>query len=235
MGLERFTPGPGSAGELHAQHLSRYDFAGRYIPGKRIIDAACGTGYGSSHLLQLGAGSVTGIDLSEEGIAYAKKHYISKGLTYIRGDVSNLQPAGRADCVVSFETIEHLDDPEAFLAAVRGALIPGGLFIVSTPVRRRGSLSDRPENPFHVREWNEEEFDHLLSGYFSVRQFFHQYVYRKRPWPFSRTINGFVMKLFPGSRSEGFGRFPVVDRPWDLPDLIVEEGYMIVVCSGGGE
>ena len=48
--IERFAPGPGAGRELESQHLSRYDFASRFTAGKRVIDIACGTGYGSSLL-----------------------------------------------------------------------------------------------------------------------------------------------------------------------------------------
>jgi len=232
MELERFSPEAAPDGELNAQHIARYDFASRYTAGKRVVDVACGTGYGSAFLRSKGALSVTGIDLSEEAIAHAAKHHAAAGITFLRGDVSLLRSVAPADCVVSFETIEHLGDPDTLLSPASGILGPEGLFIVSTPVRHGGSLADRPANPFHVREWNEEEFDLLLSRYFPARRFYFQYVYRKRPYPLSRTLNRIALRLFLARRSEGFGRFPVVDGKPDLPDSLVERGYMIAVCSG---
>jgi len=232
MELERFRPGVRSDGELQAQHLSRYEFAAKYAPGKKIIDVACGTGYGSALLLRQGAIQVTGIDLSGAAIDYAQRHYSLKGLTFIRGDVSILRSAVPSDCIVSFETIEHLENPDALLLPVREVLSPDGLFIVSTPVRHGGLLTDRPANPYHIREWNEEEFDALLSRYFSVRNFYFQYVYRKRAYPFSRRINRFALSLFHPGVSKGFAVFPVVGEPWDVPGYLVDSGYMIAVCSG---
>jgi SAM-dependent methyltransferase len=232
VALERFTPGSGSDRELQAQHQSRYEFAAGYTAGRRIIDVACGSGYGSAFLKSRGAESVTGIDVSEEAITYAKEHYAADGVSFLLGDAGLLRDAGRADCIVSFETIEHLEDPGTFLSASRDALGPGGLFIVSTPVRPGGSLSDRPANPFHIREWNQEEFDRLLAEYFPVRNFYYQYVYRKRPYPLSRTLNKWSLRsLFP-DRSSNFDRFPVVAGPWNLPTFLVERGYMVAVCSG---
>ncbi len=232
MELERFKPGSGPQGELHAQHLSRYEFASRYVPGKRIVDVACGTGYGSSHLLRAGARSVTGIDISEEAIAHAKAHYAAEGVSFLRGDVALVRGTAPVDCIISFETIEHLVDPETLLGPVRELLGSGGRFIVSTPVRHGGSLTDRPANPFHVREWNEEEFDLLLARFFPLREFHYQYVYRKQFWPLSRTMNRVAMGWLYAARSAGFDRFPVLDRAWDIPALLVERGYMVVVCSG---
>lgn len=231
MELERFKPGTSSDAELHAQHLSRYVFAAPYAAGRRIIDVACGTGYGSSLLRARGATAVTGIDISEEAIAHARREYAAPGISFLRGDVSLISAAGPADCVVSFETIEHLDDPGTLLVPARELLGPAGRFIVSTPVRRGGALSDRPANPFHVREWNEDEFDRLLAPHFGERRFHYQYVYRKYPWPLSRTINRSLLGAFFRGGSEGFGGYPVVDRAWPIPGALVEKGYMIVVCS----
>lgn len=232
MELERFKPEQGPQGELHAQHVSRYTFASRYTAGKRVVDVACGTGYGSALLRREGALTVTGVDLSAEAIAHANAHYVADGITFTCGDVSILKRSGPTDCLVSFETIEHLEDPDALLAPIGDILTPGGLFIVSTPVRQGGALSDRPVNPFHVREWNEEEFDRLLSRYFPDRNYFYQYVYRKRPYPLSRTLNRLALAMFLPQRSGSFTRFPVVERAWDLPEALVCRGYMVVVCSG---
>ncbi len=234
MELERFTPETRPKGELHAQHVSRYEFASRHTAGKRVVDVACGTGYGSSLLRRHGAASVTGIDISAEAVAHAAGHYAAEGITFLSGDVSMLRTVGPADCIVSFETIEHLDDPETLLVPARELLGPGGCLIVSTPVRHAGSLGDRPANPFHVREWNEVEFDGLLARHFSARRFYYQYVYRKRSWPLSRTLNRLTLASLFSRRSAGFDKFPVVDGRWDLPGALVERGYMTVVCSGSG-
>jgi SAM-dependent methyltransferase len=230
--LERFEPDSISRGQLHAEHFSRYEFAARFASGKRIVDIACGAGYGAALLKCHGAEVVIGIDRSEETIARAKGAYAMGGVTFLQGEISMLLTVGPADCIVSFETIEHIEHPETLLAASRDALVPDGLFIVSTPVRLRGTLQDRPENRYHVREWREAEFDRLLSGYFSDRKFSYQYIYRRHFYPLSRTIGRVVMNSFYGERAAAFARFPVVDRAWTLPGWLIERGFMIAVCSG---
>jgi SAM-dependent methyltransferase len=232
MGLERFKPGSGANSELHSQHVSRYDFASRFVAGKRVVDVACGTGYGSALLRERGALSVTGIDLSDEAIAFAQRQFVAEGISFIRGDVSLLLSTGPAEVIVSFETIEHLDDPESLLIAARGILGGQGLFIVSTPVRHEGTIADRPANPYHVREWNETEFDDLLARHFTARRYFFQMVYRKRPWPLSRTINRLLLRSILGARAADFASFPVVERGWEAPVALVERGYIVAVCSG---
>ena len=54
-------------------HLSRYRFAKSYCAGKRVLDAACGTGYGSAVLAEA-ADEVHGIDKCGEAVAYAGKN-----------------------------------------------------------------------------------------------------------------------------------------------------------------
>ena len=69
---ERFVPGV--RGEIWIEHWHRYHFAARLVAGKRVLDVACGEGYGTA-LLAESAAEVTGVDLSEAAIAHAKKAY----------------------------------------------------------------------------------------------------------------------------------------------------------------
>jgi 2-polyprenyl-3-methyl-5-hydroxy-6-metoxy-1,4-benzoquinol methylase len=67
---ERFIPG--TPGEIWVEHWHRYHFAARWCEGKRVLDVACGEGYGSA-LLARGASRVTGVDISPEAVAHAQK------------------------------------------------------------------------------------------------------------------------------------------------------------------
>src|SRR5215207_137502 len=57
--LERFDPGAGSGRLIDAEHRGRYWWAAQVAPGRDVLDAACGTGYGSAILRTAGAKSVT--------------------------------------------------------------------------------------------------------------------------------------------------------------------------------
>jgi len=135
------------------EHLARYRFARERARGG-ILDVACGAGYGTAML-----GAVGG-DLSLGVLRYAARHYPAP---YVATDALRL-PFGRAfDTVVSFETIEHLRDPERFVSECVRVLRPGGLFIVSTP--NRDLWSPHSSSPFfhpHVREFNRKEFLAIL-------------------------------------------------------------------------
>lgn len=105
------------------------------LAGKTALDVGCGAGLLCEPLARLGA-SVTGVDAAEENIAAARLHAEGSGLAiaYCHGDVARLGLTG-FDLVTSLEVLEHVADKGAFVAALAGALAPGGLMILSTPNR----------------------------------------------------------------------------------------------------
>jgi SAM-dependent methyltransferase len=174
MGLDRAGAGVSEAtgerlvpevqrGELvHAEHLARYRFAAGLARGRRVLDAACGEGYGSALLASAGAASVTGVDIDEATVVRARERY---GLGFEVADVASLPfREGSFDLIVSFETIEHLGDPEAAVAELSRVLAPAGVLIISTPNKHEYLVP----NEFHVREFTHEEFVDLLGERFAV-------------------------------------------------------------------
>jgi SAM-dependent methyltransferase len=162
------------------QHLTRYRWAARFVEARQVIDAACGTGYGSDILATDGrAAAVNGFDLDADAVAEANARYASEVVHFADGDVTRL-PAGDRSCdvYVSFETIEHLPQDEAYLADVVRVLRPDGRFLCSTPNRRwfhpGAALADRPLNPFHVREYDQQDFGRLLARFFGRVEWYGQ-------------------------------------------------------------
>ena len=151
---ERLVP-EGAVEASLQEHLGRYRFARARAQG-RVLDVACGTGYGTA---MLGA---VGVDLSLEALRYAGRYTERR----VAADAARL-PFGRIfDTVVSFETIEHVPDPERFVAECARVLRPGGLFIVSTPNRELWTpRSPRPLQRHHVREFNRKEFLRVLRPF----------------------------------------------------------------------
>lgn len=171
---ERFVPGVG--GEIEAEHLSRYLFAAPLCAGRRVLDIACGEGFGSAMLAGV-AKEVVGMDIDAPTIELARRNYGADGderLSFAVGSCEKI-PAKRGsfDVVVSFETIEHIEDQTGFLREVRRVLRPGGVFVCSTP-DKSVYLAGQAANPFHKKELTAAEFEKLLSGRFEHAAFFGQ-------------------------------------------------------------
>jgi ubiquinone/menaquinone biosynthesis C-methylase UbiE len=166
---------------LFREHMARYAFAKNLIKGGRVLDVACGRGFGSLSLAET-AGEVIGLDLDAESIAYAKKRwYHQPNLRFQTGDALRLPfPDDSFDTVVSLETIEHLRDQRLFLREIRRVLKPKGRFIISTPdreVTRKILIDTSYRNPFHLHEFSLEEFKSLLSSHFLIVGVYGQFLY----------------------------------------------------------
>lgn len=167
------------AGRRSDAHVARYMFATQFIrPGDRVLDAACGLGYGSAILADATfADSVLGIDLDPAAVAYATSHYGStrSRLSFRAMDaqaVAELEPES-LDVVVSFETLEHLSDPDAFLAACRRALTPAGRLIGSVP-NMWVDAEGRDPNPHHLQVFDRPALEQLCRRHFFIEHTYGQ-------------------------------------------------------------
>jgi SAM-dependent methyltransferase len=160
---ERIVPDETSPG-IVALHLKRYEFALPWCRDRAVLDAGCGVGYGTAHLAEVAA-SVVGVDRDEGAVAYGRERYARSNVEFRVGDLLDLDLADASfDVVCSFETIEHLDDVEAFLAEIVRVLRRDGVFLVSTP--RVEETTGSPENPFHRVELSPRDFEALLRRFF---------------------------------------------------------------------
>lgn len=107
-------------------------------PGGRVLDVGCGTGFLAERLARRGFWGV-GVDLSPDSVDIANERLREIGLDgALRAEVGSAYdpPGGTFDLITLTDVLEHLEDPRACLAALRGRLAPGGLLVVSTPNRR---------------------------------------------------------------------------------------------------
>ncbi|RUT42874.1 class I SAM-dependent methyltransferase [Paenibacillus anaericanus] len=172
---ERFILGKAGGG-IETEHLHRYHSLLEMSAGKTILDAACGEGFGAA-LLATKAKSVWGIDISDEAISYAKKNYHRYNLNYKQGSIEKLEfEDNYFDIVVSFETIEHVDElvQEQFLKEVARVLKTDGILVISTPDKYLHSDLPNHINPFHVKEFYFNEFEKYLKRNFENIEFFNQ-------------------------------------------------------------
>jgi ubiquinone/menaquinone biosynthesis C-methylase UbiE len=164
---ERVIPGQVND-DLWSEHMARYAFARRYAQGKRVLDAGCGTGYGSAELVQA-ANEVIGVDVAADAIEYAKANYPLPGLRFIESSCTAVPfPPESFDVVVGFEVIEHLTDYREFINEAARVLTPEGLFIVSSPNKRyyAETRAETGPNPYHQHEFEAAEFVRELERAF---------------------------------------------------------------------
>ena len=179
---ERFLPE--CSGEIWAEHWHRYVFAARHVTGLDVLDIACGEGYGSA-MLAGAAKSVTGVDIDMPTVENARRKYTSPRLRFDVGSVSRIPlPDTSFDCVVSFETLEHLAEQEEMLSEFRRVLRPDGFIVISTPNKVEYSEKRNFYNEFHVRELYESQFRDLIGRHFGAQRWYGQrLLFNSAIWP----------------------------------------------------
>lgn len=181
------------------EHVYRYAFAARFVRGQRVLDVACGTGYGSAALLAAGARSVIGVDISAESCAYAAKTF---GVDARVGDAEALAfPDASFDVVVSFETIEHLQRPTRLLDECRRVLRPGGCAVISTPDKHTYDKVGG-DNPHHLHEFEADEFIAACTERFPRVKLFTQCPLHAAWW----SSRGFAARSWPATSMRGVDR-----------------------------
>lgn len=149
---------------LAAEHVLRYHCVRGLCRGKRVLDVACGEGYGSAMLAEWGASEVVGVDISAEAIAAAQKEFSRPSITFIQGDACRLNDVlgdrPGFDLIVSFETIEHVPDAHGLLAGISRYRALHGSVVISCPNDR----VEENDNPFHKRRFTFDEFRALTTA-----------------------------------------------------------------------
>lgn len=160
------------------EHIVRYHKLTEYELGQYVLDIACGSGYGTNFISTL-ADRVLGVDQSDTTIMGNREKFSRNvNLEFEAGNAEKLSfPSDLFNTVVSFETIEHLQHPEAFLGEVQRVLRLDGLFFLSTPNALITKPNNGiPKNPYHIKEYTPEELYTILSQYFEVIAMFGQTV-----------------------------------------------------------
>lgn len=162
---ERTLPDVPEENYWYRRHLAVYEWIGARLAGLRVVDMACGEGYGSE-VLSRSAATVVGVDANPEAHEHARLRYARQNLRFERALVDSFSEP--CDAVVFLQTIEHVPDSEAVLAHFHAMLAPGGTAYVSTPnvltLAPTGAV--KSDNPWHVREYRADEFGELCRAVF---------------------------------------------------------------------
>lgn len=162
---ERTLPDVPAENYWFRRHLVVYEWIAARADGLRVVDMACGEGYGSNLLAQ-GAASVVGVDANPEAHEHARLRYVRPNLRFERDLVETF--AEPCDAVVFLQTIEHVEDPGAILEHFKSMLAPGGVAYVSTPnlLTLAPPGAEKSENPWHLKEYRAAEFGQLCREHF---------------------------------------------------------------------
>jgi len=162
---ERTLPDVPEENYWYRRHLAVYEWIGGRVHGRRVVDLACGEGYGSA-VLGRTAASVVGVDANPDAFEHARLKYSGGNVSFERNMIELW--SGAVDCVVFLQTIEHVQDPDAVLARLGDLVGPRGAVYVSTPnvLTLAPKGESRSGNPWHVREYRPEEYRALCERHF---------------------------------------------------------------------
>jgi SAM-dependent methyltransferase len=149
------------------RHLVVYRWIAERCAGRRVVDMACGEGYGTAVLAEPAA-QVVGVDANPDAFEHARLRYRAPNIRFERALVEEFGAGSPYDAVVFLQTIEHVNDPTELLSRLASLLAPDGVLYVTTPNRLTLAPpgAERSGNPWHVREYTPEEFAALVRPLF---------------------------------------------------------------------
>jgi SAM-dependent methyltransferase len=159
---ERTLPDVPAENYWFRRHLVVYEWIAARCAGLKVVDMACGEGYGTDVLARR-AREVTGVDANPEAFEHARLKYTRPGVRFVRNMIE--LHAERCDVVVFLQTIEHVPDPAGVLRHFKEM---ARTVYVSTPnlLTLAPPGADRSGNPWHLREYRVAEFRALCESVF---------------------------------------------------------------------
>ena len=152
--------------QVSSDHIERYRFAARHLSKENtVLDAACGVGYGARLMAEISGASITGLDISPDAIQVAQRIWSHERVSFRQADCTNTGvAAGSIDCIISFETLEHVPDGDSLVKHFSEILRPGGLLLISTPNELLNPhVPER--NRFHFRHYTPDQLTALLEKF----------------------------------------------------------------------
>lgn len=223
-GGERVTPD--DPNDVFVAHFSLYAFAAQYARNGDVLDAGCGTGYGSHYFAgECRAKRVDAIDISPKAIAFCKKRWSAPNLTFSTTDLAELERRRtRYDLVYSSNVLEHIERLDQALTCLARLLKPDGtLFIAVPPVATEGQLRGNFFNPYHLNNFHPIQWEAKLSRFFDSITVYHHGVQPGVTLDFKRSEKS---KYRPADFT-----FARVLRE-ELAERLVDTLTLVMVCRG---
>lgn len=160
--------------EVNAQRLwvgdqlsFHYELACRYLdPSMKVLDIACGDGYGA-RLLSDKVAEIHGGDIDFKTVEHARNLTTESNVHIHVEDVTAISfPDNTFDAVLSMETIEHVDEQE-YIKEIFRVLRPKGTLVISTPQNKLGKI---PIITAHKQEYSMKELINLFEKFFTIRE-----------------------------------------------------------------
>ena len=163
---ERTLPDVPEENYWYRRHLVVYEWIAAQVAGRRVVDLACGEGYGAA-VLAATAASVVGVDANPEAFEHARAKYTGPNITFERDLIETW--TGDVDCVTFLQTIEHVEDPDAVLDHIASLIGPSGVAFISTPnlLTLAPAGAEKSDNPWHIKEYRAGEFRSLCERHFA--------------------------------------------------------------------
>lgn len=165
--IERLIPDQAASDDVTGQatlklHLQRYEFAAEHIKPGRLLDIACGVGYGTRLMVEKAKNIVEalGVDLSQEAVEYARQHYASAQIRFLHHDAMTFADERGFDSIVSLETVEHVPDAIGLINHLVELIRPGGVFVASAPTTPSVDV-----NPYHLHDFTEGSLRSMVTAH----------------------------------------------------------------------
>jgi 2-polyprenyl-3-methyl-5-hydroxy-6-metoxy-1,4-benzoquinol methylase len=180
---ERTLPDVPAENYWYRRHLAVYEWIAARVESARVVDLACGEGYGAALLAQQAA-TVVGVDANPEAHEHARLRYLAANLSFERALVETYGAPGWFDAVCFLQTIEHVAEPIAVLGHCRELLAAGGVAYISTPnlLTLAPPGAEKSDNPWHLREYRAHEFRRLCESVFDSVELLGLFHARKLLW-----------------------------------------------------
>lgn len=144
---------------IQLRHICRYEFAQKHLKGNKILDSACGSGYGSDLLEPYS--EYVGIDYADYCITYARNNYSAGHRSFFETDIYKLNEQfqyNSFDTIISFETLEHIYYPEKALEVLLDLLKDDGKLIISIPL-------NHPDIVYHKKIYSHRDVLEFLQAF----------------------------------------------------------------------